>query len=260
MKLNFAITPCPNDVFSYWALLENKIENFFEFSFGDIEELNKDAWLALPEITKLSFAAYLNLREHYTLLNVGAALGKGTGPVLIARDENVDLASAKIAIAGVDTTSNLLLKFYAKKTLGDDVILSTIPMHFRSILDALKAGEVDCAVLIHEGRFVYETLGFKLLSDLGGFWEKETSLPVPLGCICIHNDLIEQKKEVEEKIYSSIKYAFENPEKTLPLVKKYADYLDDDVLRKHIYAFVNEYSLDISEIKDKLIETLELAR
>lgn len=35
-----------------------------------------------------------------------------------------------------------------------------------------------------------------------------------------------------------------------------AQYLDPDVLRKHIYAFVNDYSFDISPIRKKLLDSL----
>ena len=111
-------------------------------------------------------------------------------------------------------------------------------------------------MLIHEGRFVFADEGLELAADLGGFWTKRTGLPVPLGCICIRKDISKRRESVESLIRQSISAAFANPGATREFVKSKAQYLDDSVLEKHIYAFVNNYSMDISKIRDNLIENL----
>lgn len=245
--MKFAITPCPNDTFSFFYLIE-KDKSKFEFETHDIETLNEFAFEGKYEITKLSFPAYLANSDKYELLDAGAALGIGTGPVFVAA-ENSDLK--RVAVPGLNTTAALLYKFYA----GKDAEI--FPLLYSEILPAFAENKIDAGVLIHEGRFVYKNYGLKLVQDLGDFWTSKTGLPVPLGCICIRRDVLEQKSQVEELMRKSIRYAFDNFDETLPLVKSRARHLEDDVLKKHIYAFVNEYSYDISAIKSKLVSNLQ---
>ncbi len=245
--MKFAITPCPNDTFAFFYLIE-KDKSKFEFETHDIETLNKFAFEGRYEITKLSFPAYLANADKYELLDAGAALGIGTGPVFVARDSS---NLKRVAVPGLNTTAALLYKFYA----GKDADI--FPLLYSEILPAFAENKIDAGVLIHEGRFVYRDYGLKLVQDLGDFWTQKTGLPVPLGCICIRKDKLDQKSHVEELIRKSIRYGFDNFEETIPLVKSRARHLDDDVLRKHIYAFVNEYSYDISAIKSKFLSNLQ---
>lgn len=249
--MKFAITPCPNDTFSYRALIEGEVKSNFEFEFCDIETLNIAAVEGKYPITKLSFPAYMNNRDKYDLLDAGAAMGIGTGPVLVGRKGAKFDASKKIIVPGLNTTAALLMKFYAGKNLD----LS--PMMFREIADAVESGQADFGVLIHEGRFVFKNYGLELVADLGAHWTQKTSLPVPLGCICVRKDFSRLASDIESKIRNSIADAFSEPKKTYPFVKKYAQYLEEDVLQRHIYAFVNEYSKSISSIREKIIENLE---
>ncbi len=263
MKTDFAITPCPNDVFSYYYWMEDHDDERaeaspFKFSFADIEELNRAAAKGKYAITKLSFPAYFRNRDKYVLLDAGAALGIGTGPVLIGRNKGEFFNRMnsgnppKILIPGLRTTATMLLRFFLQ---GKKTQLRSV--NFRKILDAIKKGEADYGVLIHEGRFVYEPTGLELVSDLGEYWTWKTSLPVPLGCICIRKDLEHRKAEIEGMIRKSLRFAFDNEGKTLPTVARYAQYLECDVLKKHIYSFVNDYSFDMSAIAPKLLEHIE---
>ena len=250
--MKFAITPCPNDTFSYFAMIDGKVKSDIEFVFDDIEGLNLSAEKGEFAITKMSFAAFLENSDKYELLDAGAALGIGTGPVLVGkRNVNFDI-SKPIAVPGLNTTATLLLRFFCMCKN-----LDLRPMYFRDVANCVANTDINYGVLIHEGRFVYESQGLGLLEDLGAFWTNSTSLPVPLGCICIRKDFIAKKAEVESQIRQSIKWAFANEQQTLPYVKSMAQYLEDDVLRKHIYAFVNDYSLSIEPIKQKLLENLQ---
>jgi len=255
MKIKFSITPCPNDVFSYAACLDNIIENDFdfEFEFADIEKLNEKALLKESALTKISFALYNKIKDDYELLNVGAALGKGTGPILVSSKKTIDFSSEKILVPGENTTANLLLKFFAGKNI------KTVNAYFRDIIEEIKSdkfSDIFAGVLIHEGRFVYESRNLNLIADLGAHWENTTSLPVPLGCIVLRKDFLHLKNSIEIQMQKSIKYAFENSKKCIEKTKEYAQYLSDDVLEKHVYAFVNEYSFDISQIRESLLKNL----
>lgn len=253
--MKFAITPCPNDTFSYYALISGAIKSDFEFVFEDIETLNIDALAGKYPVTKMSFAQYLLCSDKYELLDAGAALGVGTGPVLVGRNTFGFSEAKEVLVPGINTTGALLLrKFCGGKTPR------LMPMHFRSILDKLSSGESDFGVLIHEGRFVYSSMGLKLIGDLGDFWTKSTGLPVPLGCICVRKDLSDRSSMISALIRESIRAAFSDPEATYDYVASKAQYLDAEVLKKHIYAFVNDYSLDIADIKFKLIDELEKCR
>lgn len=251
MSLKFAITPCPNDVFSYYKLIEKDAgELGFEFVMTDIESLNEAASKAAYPITKLSFPSYMANASMYELLDSGAALGIGTGPVFVAR--NGWNGKGAVAVPGLGTTAAALYRFYA----GADTDM--FPMLYSDILPAFERGEIQAGVLIHEGRFVFKDYGLRLVEDLGDFWTRKTGLPVPLGCICVRKDHLHLKEKIEEEIRSSVRYGFDHFEETMPLVKRHARHLEDDVLRKHITAFVNEYSYDISDIREKLLGNLRL--
>ncbi len=244
--LKFAITPCPNDVFSYYKFLSQKNDKF-EFVMHDIETLNELAFKETYPITKLSFPAFLSNADKYELLDAGAALGIGTGPVFVARK---GWKSGLVAVPGLNTTAALLYKFFA----GTEAKIT--PMLFSEILPAFAENKIDAGVLIHEGRFVFKDYNLELRADLGEFWTNKTGLPVPLGCICLHKDFLHLKSQIEAQIRDSIRFAFANFEDTIPLVKNHARHLQDDVLRKHITAFVNEYSYDISNIRAELLRHL----
>ncbi len=253
--MKFAITPCPNDTFTYKALACSEIESDFEFVFEDIETLNLEAQKATFPITKMSFAQYLDCSQNYELLDAGAALGVGTGPVLVGRSGADFNEYQTTLVPGMNTTGALLLrKFCGEKTPKLEAA------HFRKILDSLASGERDFGVLIHEGRFVYQSMGLSLISDLGEYWTISTGLPVPLGCICVRKDFAHLAPKINALIRESLKRAFADPESTYPYVREKAQYLEPDVLQRHIYAFVNDYSFDISNIKSKLLAELKKCR
>ena len=83
IKLKLGISPCPNDTFIFHALIHSLIDTdrySFDTVITDVDELNRSAADENPDITKLSFHAWLKLKEKYDLLRSGAALGFGCGP------------------------------------------------------------------------------------------------------------------------------------------------------------------------------------
>ena len=90
MKLTLGFSPCPNDTFIFDALVNNKIDTEgleFEPVLEDVETLNEWAIEGKLDITKLSFPAFFQSIEHYTLLDAGSALGKGVGPLLVSKEK-----------------------------------------------------------------------------------------------------------------------------------------------------------------------------
>src|SRR5690606_29909750 len=147
----------------------------------------------------------------------GGALGRGCGPLLVARRPltRADLASATIAIPGALTTANLLLRLY-----GPDLPAGR-EMVYSEIMPAVERGEVDAGLIIHESRFTYPEHGLVKVVDLGEWWEGETGAPIPLGGIVARTALgTERIAAIEAAIRASVEHAFANPEASADYVRR----------------------------------------
>ena len=246
MKLTFGFTPCPNDAFAFHGLVHGLVPAPFDVEpmLLDIEELNQRAADAQLQLTKLSFGAAAAAGDRYRLLRSGAALGRGVGPLLVARDPGSleEAAAGSVAVPGRETTAFLLLRL-AAPALGD-----VVELRYDRILDAVVAGEVDVGLIIHESRFTYAEHGLVSVADLGERWEAETGLPVPLAGIFARSDLApELVEEAEAAIRASVEYAFAQPEASRDYVRSLAHELSDEVCAAHIALYVNEHSVDIGD-------------
>jgi 1,4-dihydroxy-6-naphthoate synthase len=73
MKLTLGFSTCPNDTFVFDAMIHNKIDTEgleFDVVLGDVEELNRGAFEASIDITKLSYHAYAHIAKNYKLSNL----------------------------------------------------------------------------------------------------------------------------------------------------------------------------------------------
>ncbi len=259
-ELSLAFSPCPNDTFIFDALLHHRIDTC-DYSFSshidDVEKLNQAAFKQIFQITKLSFYAYLLLKEQYELLDSGSALGFGCGPLLVSRQGNSFSAGSRIAIPGIYTTAFLLLR------LWNPEVKNIVVTRFDRILPGVRSGEYDAGLIIHEGRFVYQNYDCQKVIDLGEWWEKETNSPIPLGCIAIRKDsnTVIHKKKVEQIIRNSIEFAIENRNDSRDFILQHAQELDHKVIDGHIDLYVNDFTLSLGETGEKAIQTLdEMAR
>ena len=246
MKLAFGFTPCPNDAFAFHALVHGLVPASFDVEpvLLDIEELNRRGAGAELELTKLSFGARAAAGERYRLLRSGAALGRGVGPLLVAREAGSLEAAAvgRIAVPGRETTAFLLLRC-AAQALGE-----VVELRYDRILEAVVSGDVDAGLIIHESRFTYREHGLVSVADLGEWWEGETGLPVPLAGIFARADLEPALADAAEAaLRASIEYAFANPEASRDYVRSLAHELSDEVCDAHIALYVNEHSVDIGD-------------
>lgn len=246
MKLAFGFTPCPNDAFAFHALVHGLVPAPFEVDpvLLDIEELNRRAAAAELQLTKLSFGAAAAAGDSYRLLRSGAALGRGVGPLVVARDAGSleDAATGRIAIPGRETTAFLLLRL-AAPGLGE-----VVELRYDRILEAVVSGEADAGLIIHESRFTYAEHGLVSVADLGEWWEGETGLPVPLAGIFARGDLEPGVvDEAEAAIRASVEYAFANPEASRDYVRSLSKEMSDEVCAAHIALYVNEHSVDIGD-------------
>jgi 1,4-dihydroxy-6-naphthoate synthase len=205
----------------------------------DIEELNRRAHTDELDLTKLSFGAVGGVGKRYRLLRSGAALGRGVGPLVVAREER-RLAGARIAIPGRETTAFLLLRL-AEAELGD-----VVELRYDRILGAVERGEVDAGLIIHESRFTYADHGLVAIADLGAWWEQETGLPVPLAGIFARADLDDATvSAAEAAIRASVEYAIAHPVASRDYVRAHSQELSDEVCAAHIALYVNEFSADL---------------
>lgn len=256
MHLTLGFSPCPNDTFIFDALVNNKIDTkgfTFDTELEDVETLNRWALEGKLPVTKLSFAVYLKVKDQYELLNNGSALGRGCGPLLIAKKPIPlsDLPHCKIAIPGEHTTANLLFSIAFPEARQKQVIL------FSEIERAILDGKVDAGVIIHENRFTYQQKGLVKLRDLGEYWEETTGSPIPLGGIFIRKDLPDTvKQQVDTLIHESLEYAYRGYPRLSDYVKQHAQEMDEQVMRQHIDLYVNDFSLGLGEEGKAAVDTL----
>ena len=190
------------------------------------------------EVTKVSINAYGHgLRDRFVLLRAGGAAGFGVGPIIVSKSKRE--VGGRIAIPGERTTAALLLSNSAAST--------RVVMRFDQIEDAVLRGDADCGVLIHEGRFTYESKGLTLLADLGEVWEERMHCPLPLAAIAIRRDLAHLAPADRRALQASVEYAFAHPDASRQYVAAHAQEMDPDVTERHIQLYVNDYTRALDE-------------
>lgn len=256
MRLTLGFSPCPNDTFIFDALVNQKMDTEgLEFSpvLEDVQTLNAWAAEGRLDVTKLSFPALFANAKSYAVLKAGAALGKGVGPLLIGR-KTTDVRSietSRIAIPGEQTTAHFLLRYAFPQATNTKALL------FSAIEEAVCNGETDLGVIIHENRFTYQKKGLYKICDLGEIWEDREGVPVPLGCIAVKRSLPQNvQRKVDGLIKESVQYAFAHGPQLSPYVVEHAQAMDEEVMRKHIALYVNDYTIDLGTGGKKAIEKL----
>ena len=245
--LTIGYSPCPNDTFIFYALIHGKVKIpglTFREQLEDVETLNRMALDGKLDFTKISYHALGHLRKQYALLRSGSALGRGCGPLIVARQGTAlaDLDKGLIAIPGTLTTAYLLLRLF------DPGLTNVSVMTFDRIMDAVSKGEALAGLIIHESRFTYPFYNLVKLLDLGEWWENHSGLPIPLGGILgkrsLSRDIL---LRVEAGIRASLHYANANPEEVLHYCRRHSQEMDDQVMKNHIDLYVNDFSLDLGQ-------------
>ena len=267
MSLRLFYSPCPNDTFIFYAWVHGLVPGAppVREILEDIDTLNTLALRGEPDVAKVSFHAFGHLRSRYSLLHSGGAMGRGVGPLLVARKDSplvplavagdaalpTALAQGTVAVPGRLTTAALLVRLFAPEALR------LITMPFEHIMPAVAAGEVDAGAIIHEGRFTYASHGLVRLADLGEWWERITGGALPLGGIVVRRDLgTEVAASVETAIRESLLFARRSPEAAADYIRRHAQEMDPEVCRKHIDLYVNDFSLDYGPEGETAIRSL----
>ena len=245
MELTLGFSPCPNDTFIFDAMVHQKVDTeglSFQYRLEDVETLNRLTMSGQLDVSKISYGVLPLVLHNYHVLNSGGALGKGVGPLLVAKRNMTtdEVNNSLIVLPGKHTTAHLLFSL----AYPDATQKAFIP--FDRIQDAVLNGDAGCGVIIHENRFTYAAKGLVKLADLGQVWEERTKQPIPLGGIIIRRSLGKAVAEkVDRVIRRSLEYAFAQLPELPPFVKENAQEMDESVMRQHIDLYVNEHSLDL---------------
>jgi 1,4-dihydroxy-6-naphthoate synthase len=234
-------SPDPDDAFMFYALTAGKvaIEGVrIEHVLEDIESLNRRAREAELEVTAVSAATYAMVADRYRMMDPGASMGKGYGPILVAREpiRPDELEGKVVAIPGRHTTAALLLRLY----VGDP---PAIEVAFDKIPQAVLEGQADVGLLIHEGQITHPALGLTKVLDLGEAWGRDTGLPLPLGVNAMRRDLGEAlHRALSQGLRDAIAWAHGHVDEALEYAMRYGRGIDKETCRRFVLMYVNDYT------------------
>ena len=253
--IRVAHSPDSDDAFMFYALTAGKVRVpgvRIEHVLEDIETLNRRARTAELDVTAVSFATYLLVAEQYRIMDPGASMGRGYGPILVAREPIAaeEFEQRVTAIAGKHTTSALLLRLY----VGDPPL---IEVAFDKIPTAVLDGQADLGLLIHEGQLTYRALGLTKVLDLGDAWQRDTGLPLPLGCNVMRRDLGEDlHRALSGALRDSIAWAHAHVDEALEYAMRYGRGIDKETCRRFVLMYVNDLTLALGKDGRAAVERL----
>jgi len=266
--IRLAFSPDSDDIFMFWALLNGKIDGeglSFVADRADTETLNARAEKKECDVIAVSIAQYARVAADYLLLPHGMSVGRNYGPVVVSLEPRdlESLRGKRIGVPGLRTTAYLVLRLLLSEF--EPVVVPIAP--YSRSFEALRSGEVDAALLIHEGRLFYEREGTKKVVDLGEGWSAATNgLPLPLGGNAIRRDLGPERIErISRVCRSSIRWALEHQDevsKALLAAETRSDVgLDRASLDRYLAMYANADTLDApADVRRALEELFERGR
>jgi len=255
VNISVGHTPDSDDAFMFYAMFTDLVKSD-EFSvthvIEDIENLNKKAVEPELDVTAVSVHACAYI-PNYTILRSGGSFGIGYGPIVTAmKPMTIDeLKNSKIAIPGKMTSAFLLLQLMIGK-------FDYVEMNFSDIPNAVKAGDVDAGLVIHETQLSFEQEGVMKILDVGEWWDKETNgLPVPLGINVMSNKFDSQIiSRFDLYLQKSIKFALDHKDDALEYAMQYSRGKSRELIEKFVLMYVNDVTVDMGESGEKSIRTL----
>lgn len=239
-------SPDPDDAFMFYALTHGKIDTgdlVFQEVVEDIESLNHRAVGGQLDVTALSVHAFGYVTDKYAMMSCGGSFGDAVGPIVVAARpmEVGELADVRIAVPGTMTSAYLLLKLLLMNFRFEVV-------RFDKIMDAVKTGDVDAGLLIHEGQIRYQEMGLHRVVDLGQWWHADTSLPVPLGVNGVRRDLGQElSSRLVDLLRQSIRYAQEHRTEAVEHARQYGRGMDAAMTDRFVGMYVNPWTLQMGD-------------
>ncbi|AJE84617.1 menaquinone biosynthetic enzyme [Streptomyces albus] len=247
--LRIAYSPCPNDTFVFDAWAHGRLPGApgLDVTFADIHLTNGMAERGELDVLKVSYAVLPWVLDEYALLPCGGALGRGCGPLVLTREPGAPLTGKRVAVPSERSTAYLLFRLWAAEQVPGGVG-EVVVMPFERIMPAVRDGEIDAGLVIHEARFTYQDYGLHRLADLGEHWEDTTGLPIPLGAIIARRSLGAERLELlAESARRSVRAAWDDPAASRPYVLAHAQEMDPAVADQHIGLYVNEFTAGLGE-------------
>jgi 1,4-dihydroxy-6-naphthoate synthase len=244
--IRVAHSPDSDDAFMFYALAEGKIDTGdrrYVHELADIESLNQRALTGELEVSAVSIHAYAYLADRYALLASGSSMGDGYGPRLVGledppADPRAAIRGRRIAVPGLRTTAYLALRLYQPD-------FEAVVVPFDLIGDAVRSGQTELGLLIHEGQLTYADEGFRLWEDLGAWWLRETALPLPLGGNVVRRDLGSVlTNQVAEDLKASIEYALAHREPALAHASRFNRGISEERTDRFVGMYVNAWTVD----------------
>jgi len=250
-------SPDPDDAFMFYGIACGAVPTApfrIEQVLDDIEALNRMARQGQLEVSAVSIHAYAHLTERYALMPCGASMGDGYGPCIVSRTAlgPNELRGVTFAVPGTLTSAFLALRLF----LGQEFSYKVV--RFDRILDAVRAGEADAGLIIHEGQLTYGRHELQLVADLGVWWAERTGgLPLPLGGNVVRKDLgTESMRQLTKILRDSIDYGLEHRTEALDYAMDYGRGLDRDLADRFVGMYVNDLTRDYGERGSRAIERL----
>lgn len=240
-------SPDPDDAFMFHAMTTQAFPTpgyIFVHELQDIETLNHRAMNKELEVSAVSIHAYPEIADDYALMNCGASMGEGYGPMIVAKAGTTkeEARSKPIAIPGTKTSA-----FLGLNLAWGNVDYIVVP--FDEIIDQILDGHVTSGLIIHEGQLTYKNHELDVLLDVGKWWNMTNNgWPMPLGGNVVRRDLGESvMHDVTKYTKMSIEYAIAHPEAALEFAKQWGRGIDDDTNRTFVQMYVNERTIDYQE-------------
>ncbi|MGB7769071.1 MAG: MqnA/MqnD/SBP family protein [Verrucomicrobiia bacterium] len=249
--LTLGHSPDPDDAFMFYALAKDLIptQGFrFKHILQDIQTLNERATRGELDITAISLHAYAYVSDQYALLPSGASMGDGYGPMLVAGQKfsRAEIARKKIAVPGTMTSAFLALQLWLGRS---PLQFNYVVVPFDQIFKAVRSGQADVGLIIHEGQLTYQNEGLVVCEDLGVWWGKENGgLPLPLGGNVIHKKFSpDVRKTIAGVLAASIQFSLDHRAEAVQHALQYARDMGRDLADKFVGMYVNHWTLDYGE-------------
>jgi 1,4-dihydroxy-6-naphthoate synthase len=220
VQISLAYSVDADDAFMFHALGTGALDCrglTFAHQRGDTAWLNRLAEEGGADVVAISAGAYPSVANRYLLLPHGASVGRGFGPVVVSKQRMTlaELAGRRVAVPGLSTTALLVLRLMQPKLVP--VVVPITP--FAAVFEALERGQVDAALLIHEGRLLYEERGYRAVAELGQWWLAETGLPLPLGVNVVRRALGDETiAMVSQILREAIAFALEHRQELIRVI------------------------------------------
>jgi 1,4-dihydroxy-6-naphthoate synthase len=220
----------------------------FQHILQDIQTLNERATRGELDISAISLHAYAYVSDQYALLPSGASMGDGYGPMVVAPRPftKSELAGKKIAVPGTMTSAFLALQLWLERPAAG---LNYVVVPFDQIFQAVRSGQAEAGLIIHEGQLTYRSQGLVLCQDLGAWWKDwQDGLPLPLGGNVAHKRLAPAARTVIADILKdSIQFSLDHRADAVAHAMPCARDMGRELADRFVGMYVNHWTLDYGE-------------